>query len=84
MADSKFEWNPGAEDHLRRMAEAALQPQVNRMAQEVIRQVNEEMAGASSEEVLAVLDSRLRQAGAQPDTERLREYAEAISNRTLR
>lgn len=70
-------------DELEDLARAKLQPQANRVGQDILRRVNAEMAGQPVDDVLATLRTRVRQAGVEPDEAGLREAAEAISNRTL-
>lgn len=72
---SGIQWDDSA---LRRLQEDA-----NRQVQQVIRKVNEEMAGQPVNEVHAELMSRLRGAGVEPDDAVVREYSESIAAGTL-
>lgn len=64
-------------------AAAQMQPQVNAVAQDVVKAVDDAMRGRPAEEVHAELKRRMMARGLRPSPG-LREYAVAISEGTLK
>lgn len=71
----KIEWNDKALQQL--------QDQANRAVQQVVREVNAEMAGQPAEGVFRELMRRIAGANFEPNEANLRTVAQSISDRTL-
>jgi hypothetical protein len=79
VADSYIQWN---KDGLNQISK--LQRQASKEAQDIILQVNAEMAGQPEANIFNELRNRICRAGFEPNDPNLRVVAKAISERNLR
>jgi hypothetical protein len=83
----RIKFDDDAMAHLREAVTAKIrtevQPEISAQGRDVLRQVNADMAGQPADEVLKTLRSRMSGPDMGPADEKLRLYAEAISEGTL-
>ena len=88
MSGSSFQWNEDGLNefysHVQQQVDSSeLKKEMDGRVQAIVRQVNDEMAGQPTNEIIKVLRVRITQAGFEPNFKAVAEVAQAISEQNF-